>query len=209
MAAARLMIDSDVFVLLSGAGLLDRVLTLVGFGRGMALRLDPLPHMLRRSRKFLQLCQPQTRDRALAACKTVPAVTDRPADQLHQRLIDFREIDGGEALLYALLVEQPTYLLASGDKRAMLTIAGAPELHDIRDCIAGRVICLETVLRLLVMADGAVATASAFSVFPDHKTMQVIFSEVNFSDQEKCLASLDSYLRNLKRTVGADFLYEP
>lgn len=91
----------------------------------------------------------------------------------------------------------------------MLKIGAAPELHDIRAGIAGRVICLEVVLRLLVTSDGVAAATRAFSVFPDHKTMQVVFSEVNAGDQEKCQASLDSYLRDLKRTVGSDFLYEP
>ena len=126
MAERRLLIDSDAFVLLSGAGLLDRALALLGFDRTTACRLSPLPHMIRRGKRFQQLCRPDTRERALEACPSVPAITDRPGDDLFQRLIISPEIDDGEALLYALLAEQPTFMLASADKRAMQTIGSAP-----------------------------------------------------------------------------------
>jgi hypothetical protein len=106
MAERRLLIDSDAFVLLSGADLLDRGLALLGFDRNSACRLSALPYMIRRGKRFLQLCQPSTRDRALAACSVVPEITDRPSDGLLQTLIAFPGIDDGEALMYALLAEQ-------------------------------------------------------------------------------------------------------
>jgi len=209
MAERRLLIDSDAFILLSGAGLLDRVLTLLGFDRSLACRLSALPHMIRRGKRFQQLCSPDTRDRALEACSSVSEITDRPGDELLQKLIAFPEIDDGEALLYALLAEQPTFLLASADKRAMQTVGSRADPISIRHAIAGRVICLETVLRLLFVHDGVDAIARAFAVFPDHKTLQIVLSPLNSADQERCLASLESYLRDTKRIVGNDFLYEP
>lgn len=209
MAEQRLLIDSDAFVLLSGAGLLDRVLVLFGFDRTTAYRLSPLPHMIRRGRRFQQLCQPDTRDRVLEACLVVPEITDRPGDELLQTLIAFSEIDDGEALLYGLLAEQPTMMLASADKRAMKVVGSLDNPTGIRDSIAGRVLTLETVLHQLVRQDGVEPIADAFAVFPDHKTLQIVFSPVNSTDEERCLASLESYLRELKSTVGNDFLYEP
>ncbi len=136
-------------------------------------------------------------------------ITDRPGDELLQTLIAFPEIDDGEALLYALLAEQPTLILASADKRAMRIVGSTDDPTGIRDSIVGRVIALETVLHQLVSHDGVQPIAEAFAVFPDHKTLQVIFSPVNSTDDERCLASLESYLHDLKNTVGDDFLYEP
>jgi hypothetical protein len=208
MAERRLLIDTDAFVLLSGAGLLDRVLVLLGFDRATAYRLSALPHMIRRGKKFQQVCRPVTRDCVLEACSVVPEITDRPSDELLQKLIAFPEIDDGEALLYAMLAEQPTFMLVSGDKRAMKIVGALDNPTGIRDSVAGRVIALETVLHQLVAQDGVEPVAEAFTSFPDHKTLQVVFSPVNSSDKQRCLASIESYLRELRGTVGDDFLYE-
>lgn len=209
MAGTHLLIDSDIFVLLAGAGLLDRALGLLGFDRSSSLRLSPLPHMLTRGRRFSQFGDAKTRGLALDACKTVPEVADRPSDDVFQQLIAVPEIDEGEALLYGLLAHQPGHYLTSGDKRAMQAVAVRPDLKGVRQRVAGRVICLECLLKLLVRRDGVEAIAMAFAVFPQHKTFQVVFSSLNVTDQTRCLASLDSYLRDLRRQVGDDFLFQP
>ncbi len=46
MAQAALLIDSDVFLVLAGAGVLDQVITLLGCARDRTLRLGPLPQMI-------------------------------------------------------------------------------------------------------------------------------------------------------------------
>lgn len=208
MAGRRLLIDSDAFVLFSGSGLLDRVLALLEFDRTTTYRLSPLPHMVRRGKRFLQLCQPCIRDRVLEACSSIPEITDRPDDDFFQRLIVSPEIDVGEAFLYALLAEQPALMLASADKRAMKVVGSTDDPTGIRGSVAGRVIALESVLQQLVTQDGVKPIAKAFAVFPDHKTLQVVFSPVNSVDEERCLASLESYLLELTNTVGDDFLYQ-
>jgi len=206
MPEGPVLVDSDIFVLLAGARLLDRALALLGFSRDSSRRLPALPHMLARGRKFAQLMNPQTRKLALGACETVPEIADRPGDEVFQQLLDVPDIDAGEAVLYGLLAEQPACVLASADKRAMQAVGSQPELTGVRQRVAGRVICLETVLELLMRHDGVEATAHAFAVFPQYKTFQVVFSSHNATDQARCLASLRSYLRDLKRQVGDDFL---
>jgi hypothetical protein len=100
-------------------------------------------------------------------------------------------------------------MLASADKQAMKTVGALDNPTGIRDSVAGRVIALETVLHQLVRQDGVEPIAEAFAVFPDHKTLQVVFSPVNSTDEDRCLASLEAYLSELKDVVGDNFLYEP
>jgi len=64
-------------------------------------------------------------------------------------------------------------------------------------------------MRRLIAHDRVDAIAIAFAVLPDHQTLQIVLSPLNSADQERCLASLESYLRDTKRIVGNDFLYEP
>jgi hypothetical protein len=42
-----LLMDSDIFILLSAAGLLERTAELLGFEMSRVRRLDALPHMIR------------------------------------------------------------------------------------------------------------------------------------------------------------------
>ena len=152
---------------------------------------------------------PDVRRRAQVACSQIEGISDRPQDDIFQRLLGVAEIDEGEALLYGLLAERPLYLLASGDKRAMVALSGEPIVADIRQAVAGRVICLESILRRMVLRDGVSKVAQQFRCVRDsHQSLRVILSDASSGDQDQCIKALDSYLRDLTRGVGQDFLYE-
>ena len=209
MAKAALLIDSDVFLVLAGAGVLDQAIELLGCDRDCAFRRAPLPQMIGRSASLQACYSADVRRRAQVACTQIAGIGDRPRDDILQRLLTVTDIDDGEALLYGLLAECPLYLLASGDKRAMLALSGEPSVADIREAVAGRVICLESILRRMVLRDGVNKVAPHFRCVRDsHQSLRVILSDANSSDQAQCLKALDSYLRDLTRAVGQDFLYE-
>jgi hypothetical protein len=207
MPEGRLLIDSDVFVTLAGSDLLFRTLELLGFTPVQARRLDPLPHMLAK-RPMVNVYSTDVRQRAQIACGQVQGLREKPKNRsVESRLLEVADI--GEALLYAIATESPNALLASGDKAAMRAICSDPALQDVHDAVAGRVICFETLMRMLVHADGVGAVAAGFRAITHHKTIQVVFSEVNSRDQIQCLAAIDSYLRELRGWVGDEFLCEP
>lgn len=208
MPAERLLIDSDMFVLLAGSNLLFRTIELLGFTPAQAQRLNPLPRMLGKSRSMLQNYSLDVRQRAQIACGKVAGLREAPqnADRLNRLL---KAADDGEALLYAITAESRGTFLASGDKAAMRTICTESGLADVRNAVAGRIVCFETIMRMLVEADGVAAVAAGFHAIMHHKTIHVVFSEVNSQDQAQCLAAIDSYLRELRGWVGPGFLFEP
>jgi hypothetical protein len=119
-------------------------------------------------------------------------------------------IDEGEALLYGLLAESNSCCLTSGDKVAMRALVAQPSLQPVRQLVAGRVICLESILKLLVQADGVDAVAQVWLPLRDsYKSLAVIFSEVNCKDQSQCLECLASILNDLQKQLGSDFLLLP
>ena len=92
----------------------------------------------------------------------------------------------------------------------MRALCSNPALRDIRMAIAGRVICMETIIRELVAADGVRSTAEAFAVVREaNATLRVVFSERNTASGRQCLEALDSYLSELTGELGPDFLYQP
>jgi len=204
MEERLLLVDSDIFILLAGAGMLDRAIELFGFSRSTTRRLEALPYQLRKweaSGSYPRhVC-----NAALQQCRAVAALTEQPMGlNAVSRLLDVKGIHSGEAVLYALLMERPSYYLASGDKRGMVAVATAPELADIRSAVAGRIICLEAVLGMLIREDGPDAVKAAFvPLCTCNKSLTVFFSETD------CLEAVHSYFNDLVRQTGEGFLMVP
>jgi hypothetical protein len=211
MTERRLLVDSDIFILLAASGSLRRAAELLGFSQDQLRRLDALTHMLRESKRLQKKYSQEIRDKARAVAESVPPIVERPVDDDRlQLLLSIKGIDEGEALLYGLLAESASCWLTTGDKTSMRSLVGQDALQSVRKLIAGRVICLESILKLLVQADGVAAVAQAWLPLKDtYKSLSVIFSEVNCKDQNQCLEALDSILNDLKTTLGSEFLFLP
>ena len=112
--------------------------------------------------------------------------------------------------MFALLAENRSWLLTTGDRRLLVALATDPDLGGVCADLAGRLVCLETLIRLLVVHDGLEKTAAAFApVRETNQKLEVIFSEGNASNLKECLAAIDSYLLALRREVGESSLYAP
>jgi hypothetical protein len=209
MAERLLYVDTDLFILLAAAGLLDRAARLLGFEMADVRRLDPLSHQLKRSGGLSRKYDENSRRAALEACDRVAAITERPDDdRLLDRLASIDDIDDGEALMLALAAENGASYLASGDKRAMIALVTRVEVRDVRDRVAGRIVCLEALVKLLVNADGVTPIATAFApVCPSNRTLSIFFAAGAATTPENCLPLIESYVRDLERQLGIDFLY--
>ena len=207
MLLPRLLIDNDIFILLAGANLLEQAVGTIGFALEETCRLEALSYIVRKHKKPSPL-PPEIVERVIHACKTVPVLSEAPDLELVQSLTNTPTVDAGEALLYALLAEHPGYLLTSGDKRAMNAIAQIQALGLIRAAVAGRVICLETLLlKVLEQHDIADVARALAPVLPQNVTLRSIFTPNNIRKPALCLEGLSAYQQALIAQVGAGFLW--
>lgn len=199
-----LLIDSDVFVLFAASGLLDRAIECLGFDRDDARRLDALPSMLRKGKKFEDLTAAE-RDAALTWCDRVAPFRESPNPDTMQKLAGIANIDNGEATLFATCHDNPVAVLLTGDKRALHALAkGAPAFCTK---LAGRVACLEQVLAAMVTSDGVGTVYAALAVRAQfHKVLIVCFSEVNRADQAACLTFLQVYINKVGNDLPENWL---
>ena len=205
-AARRLLlIDSDVFVLFAAAGLLDRAIGCLGFDRDDARRLDALPSMLRKGKKFADLTVAE-REAALTWCDRIAPFRESPNPDTMQKLTGITNIDPGETTLLATCHDNPVSVLFTGDKRALHALAkGAPAFCAK---LSGRVACLEQVLATMVTSDGVGTIYAALAVRAQHhKVLIVCFSEVNRASQADCLSFLQGYINKLGRDLPANWLW--
>jgi len=210
MSDRLLLIDTDMLVVLGGSGTLADVLSSLEFEPKQCRRLAVATEQLRRGRVFKDTYAATVLQAALRTAHAITPLTERPANPaIFDTLAAVSDIDLGEAELFALLAEYDGYYLATGDKRAIVALATRRETTDLRQLVAGRIICLESVLKLLVDQNGANATAQAFRTLRTHRTIGVLLSDPQARSDEICMQGIDSYLNDLIKKTGVGFLYLP
>ncbi|HYN20686.1 MAG TPA: hypothetical protein VE078_06980 [Thermoanaerobaculia bacterium] len=203
-----LLVDSDICIILAAADAFEDVASLLGFNIPAIRRLLPLPRQLRVSKAFRENIPEDIRSIAERHCATIEPLREMPSDSsLLQRLAPYDGIDPGEAQLLAVLAERPSSLLASGDKRFMKTLCAVEDLRDLRDAIAGRVVCLETVVLMCLDKWGISETARRFGPLRFNSTLKVIFNDGPDTSEEHCREGLRSYLKELQGSLGEGLLY--
>jgi hypothetical protein len=210
MSDRVLLIDTDLLVLLGASGTLPVVLEVLGFELEQTRRLAAASSQLSRGRRFKETYPGPALQAALRIARTIEPCLDVPREPAWlDALKRVSGIDDGEASFLAILAEHAGWYLTTGDKRALIALARHDDLSEIRERIAGRVICLESLLRMLVRRRGAGVVAEAFAPVRTHKTVGILLSEPQVRSDEVCLAGIDSYLNALKSQVGEGFLWTP
>lgn len=208
MPERGLLVDNDVFLILSGSGLLDEATDTLGFSRSSVFRLPSLLPMLRKGKTFAHYT-PSVQAAALKQCASVAPVPHVPDPDLAQSLAAVREIDQGEALLFGVMAEQPHYLLTTHDKHALRSLSRTASVRHIRVAVAGRVICLETVLLELIERLGVASVAEALDpILANSTELRTVFTPGNVARPGECVGGLWSYQRQLEQEVGADLLWQ-
>ena len=130
-----------------------------------------------------------------AVARTVEATPDQADVRL---LVDEFQIDEGEAVLFAAAGSYPGCHVATGDKRALATLAAlGPAGHGVRDRLAGRVVCLEYVLVQLIDALGFTDVLNR--VVPAREYDTVLRAVFNLDSTEASVrAGLTSYIAALR-----------
>ena len=137
----RLLLDNDIFLLLSGAGLLEDAIAALGFTLAQARRPDALAHMLRQRARALSKYSEEILARTADDCARIAAIDEEPdAAMMELFAAHGAQVHGGEAVLLALTAAHGAYLLGTNDENALRCVAGEPGLIEIRERVAGRVI---------------------------------------------------------------------
>ena len=201
-----LLLDTDFLVLMAGANLIAPLLDAIECDVGSARRLDPLPHMLRKGR-LVRRYPEGVLEKAAAWCEKIGAVEKRPSIELQDQLLEV--VDSGEALLFATVAELDDGLVATGDKRACVAVATAASLSALRPHLAGKVLCLESALDLLLEAVGFEAISGALTpVRAYSQTLRLLLPEASATSEDHFRAGLASYLGAL-REEAAPLLFPP
>jgi hypothetical protein len=200
------LLDNDALSLLAAAGRLEDALALYGLEVAQAHRLPSVSYMLRR-KKIGTSWTDAARERATRDSAAIHVWDHVPDADLTERLTGEVGIDPGEALYFASLAERPELAMMTGDRRALMALATAPDLRDVRERIAGRILCFEEILDALVEAHGARSIGESFAACRGHQTLMVAFTEVSMANDATCRSYIAVYHRELTVACGPGFLF--
>ena len=203
----RLLVDTDAFVKLGLAGLLEQVLAELEVDNSECGRLAALPYMLKRG-ALVELYGAAPCAALVPRAEGMPLAPMVEKSSLLDGLAAVPQIDTGEAQLFAAAAEQKLLVL-TGDKRSLIAVAS---VEGMASALSGRIVTIEAVLVRLCDRHGAATiraavqplTSSAAANKKD-KMLQSCFSSGNSDPQ----AALLSYFGDLARKVAPMTLWPP
>lgn len=196
----KLLIDTDTFCKLAVSELLRDAVRVLGVKLGDCLRLPALPHMLRRGR-IRRRYGSDACDSMVQIAETLSKIPQPAATWLDQ-LAPIREIDPGEALIFAAAAESGGRVV-TGDKRALVALK---DLQGCRDALASKIVVFEAVLLRLCHDLGADVVRSRVRPLGTLDTVvRVCFSSQGADPEEGLL----SYFEDLQGAVSPLKLWNP
>lgn len=200
-----LLLDTDMLVLLTAAGLLESVAHHLGYAPDQIRRLPAALHQVRRSKRFRDTYGEAVLQRIVGPISAIKEV--EPPTDLELLDVLNATMDPGEAQLVAIAASQECTLLASGDKRAIgdLTRSGA---SGCIKAMSGRIVSLEAVLWILVGAADPRQIRASFSPVLGHATLRIVLNEHTVASQQRCREAIRNYFNDLdEHALG--MLYNP
>ena len=118
-------------------------------------------------------------------------------------MVDVIGIDHGDAVLVASCISKDSSLLTTSDKRCLQAVESNDALAAVRSAIAGRVRCLEQVIKQTIASKGLDFVWERVLPGRDCDTvLQIVFSDARERTEESVLQALDSYIRDLRDSTG-------
>ncbi|QHS09106.1 hypothetical protein [Sinimarinibacterium sp. NLF-5-8] len=201
-----LLLDTDVLVLLSVAGVLDEVASLLGYAPSQMRRLPASVYQVQRSKKFAETYAAPVLASIVQSLRKIDETTESEVGDLELLNALNAAMDVGEAQLIATASATEGALLVSGDKRAVRNLARS-QVHTCIAAMQNRIVCLEAALWMLVQKNGAAQTRRAFMHALNHKTVRILLSESMTCDQQ-CLDGIASFFEDLHKDAKG-LLFNP
>lgn len=215
-----LICDNDIVLKLAAFDLLDHVVEQLA-GESVLVLEAAKYRLMKPGRQTRKVHSEQTIAKALAFCESAAPLSEVVESEDADALINASyfnsegqecKIDGGELALFSKAARDPKSYLLSGDKRALYALGKHREVEPhaaiIHQQISGRVVCLERSLELCI--DTMSFETVRERVVPNRDcdgVMKLAFSNGMSSQEANVRAAFNSYVGDLEKTVGTDWLW--
>ncbi len=195
------LVDNDVALKLSQYFLIDEFFQVSGGPESVYI----LPTLKFRfhlgdDQKALKYTRGETElDTLRAFVSSVNEIDTEPSNALLSEFTDIDEIDSGEAVLFALTASDDNSLTVTGDKRALIALAGLGIAKGVSGRLSGRLKCLEQAVAEMLIACHQSEVIEKVAGKGWDRSLRACFSS---REPQVILEGLNSYYRDLNRNCG-------
>ena len=109
-------------------------------------------------------------------------------------------LDVGELTLIHAAIAEPSFYLATGDKRCLRALISTPEMDRARQTLHGRVVCVEQLIVELIAVKGfELVRQKVVPVRNCDTALKVAFGSGNLAQEDNVLLALNQYIQELRR----------
>jgi hypothetical protein len=191
-------IDNDALLKLTAYDLFWDAITLLGVQPTDIRVLASTEFVIRRNKSIKQQYSEEVRTKALSLVKGIVKVE---ADQANPFLsLQVAGLDPGELTLIHAAIAEPSFYLATGDKRCLRALVNTPELVTARQKLNGKVVCVEQLIAELIAVKGFEAVKQKVVPARDCDTaLKAAFGSGDRAQEDNVLWALEQYIQELRR----------
>ena len=196
-------VDNDILIKLAALDLFDDAFRVLGL---KCSEIQVLPtakyrlYVAKNQEKGIRRWGAEIHGRIVVLLSQVGEAPESPDPDDEQVLTDIIGVDPGEAILFSAASRLPDSWIVTGDKRSIAALASEPKCKAVVQKLAGRVICLEQVVRDTIddLGFASVLPRLTTGVHQD-RTLGFVFSSGILTQEKDARDGLKSYIENLRK----------
>jgi hypothetical protein len=199
-------VDNDIIVKLAALDLCDEAFRALGLRDG---DIQVLPtakfrlYVAKNREKGILRWGAETHGRIRAFLSQVGETPGSPDRDDEQSLANILGVDAGEAILFSAASRIPDSRMVTGDKRSIAALASEPKCKELVQKLAGRVVCLEQVVRDTIDKLGfATVLPRVTPGIHQDNTLGIVFSSGILTPETHVRDGLQSYIEDLRKDSG-------
>ena len=201
------LFDNDIISKLAFCDLFDDALTTLGAKRDEVFVLPTARFVLLKPIKHPEVAKERlgeaAYDRVRTFLESVGVLDTPPPTEEFQIFDDLVGIDSGEAILFSATAQFPQFVLATGDKRSLRALYAEPKCKLICDRLAGKVVCFEQVVRLIIdQVDFASVLKKLVPARGCDTALRAVFGSGLDATERNVKDGLASYIAELRNLTG-------
>lgn len=198
-----LLADNDILLKLASCNLLDEALLVLNVTYRDIRVLKTLKYELRKNKKLSARYGTESIQRALDFIQQVSTIDSAINSDEQSLLSDVQGIDDGEIILFAATKDIPQFLIATGDKKALVALSASETCNFIVRRLSNRVICLEQLVLRIIFQFGFEAVLHKLSAAIEcDNVLKVAFASGVDSTLDKSTDDLNHYIDLLRKQTG-------
>jgi hypothetical protein len=192
-------LDNDIILKLVACNLFSEAVSSLNLVESDLRVLSDAKYVFRNSRRIARKYPLEIRESAILIVEKCQKIQPELSQELKDLQIE--GLDPGEMILISATKQEESFYLTTGDKRCIIALANSTEssLVEIRERLAGKLVCLEQLILKIINVQGFDITLIKILPVREYDlALKAIFGSGERCTQDNVLMALEAYIKDLR-----------